>query len=232
MHSLVYVIVPALAKEVKAEIARLLAGSAQAPDQVYREFEVPCFCVGFRAQNDSYRAFDTSPNGVQLKIALETARHNKDHAKEEGILLERFRTVRALERAHPEYGQPDPDCDVCHGTGITLDNHDPHGKWDNWEIGGRWAALFADSASAVGMHDAELDGNIALVGDILTRAHPAVIVTPEGNWYSGPIVLEDELFANERSPEELRERSDWEREAVAILGKYAKDFVVVVDCHS
>jgi hypothetical protein len=57
--------------------------------------------------------------------------------------------------------------------------------------------------------DEELHANIARARDIPNDILPAAIVTPEGDWYTGPIVMEDELFEAHRDEDELRSRKDW-----------------------
>jgi hypothetical protein len=68
--------------------------------------------------------------------------------------------------------------------------------------------------------------------DIPDDLVPAAIVTPEGDWYAGPIVMEDELFEAHRDEEELRPRKHWDQEARALLSHYPGHFAIVVDCHS
>jgi hypothetical protein len=120
---------------------------------------------------------------------------------------------------------------MCHGTGIYPNTRDPNSYWDYWVIGGRWSGLFKALPSPV-EEDGELHTNIARVRDLPNDLVPAAIVTPEGDWYAGPIVIRDELFEVHRDEDELRPRRDWDREAWALLRQHSDDFAVVVDCHS
>ncbi len=231
MHSLVFVIVPSTTQDIKAEVGRLLAGSDDDPEKQFQQYETPCACIGSRALFESYDTFESTPQGADLRVRLEQARAHHDRTTAEELLLQRFMAARAIEREHPAYRQPDPECDLCHGTGIYLNNRDPKSQWDYWEIGGRWLGLFKPLPSPVN-DDEELHTNIARVRDIPDDFLPAAIVTPEGDWHAGPIVMEDELFEAHRDEEELDPRRDWAQEARALLSQYPDDTAIVVDCHS
>jgi hypothetical protein len=232
MHSLVYVIIPSTTTDIFATVEYLLAGSEQNPTKEYKKFTVPCVCINSIAQRETYQPFDKSEEGQELSAILQDARRKKDRATEEVILVKRFRIIHTLERRHPMYMKPDPECEYCQGTGKDTDDYDPNGEWDYWEIGGRWNHLFIDTTTITDPKSQELIGNIAYVRDVLTKGTPAAIVTPEGEWHTGPIVLLDELFEPERTEEELQGRVEWKEKAQQMLQKYVNEMIVVVDCHS
>jgi hypothetical protein len=231
MHSLVLVLVPSTAQDIKADIERLLAGSDYDPGKQFQQYETSCSCIGFKASFDSYRIFESTPEGADLLLRLTRARASQDRTTEEELLLQRFIASRAIAKENPAYRQPDPECELCHGTGISLGSRDPKSHWDYWTIGGRWSGLFTDLPSHDN-DDEELQSNIARVRDIPDDIVPAAIVTPEGDWYAGPIVMEDELFEAHRDKEELLPRKHWDQEARALLSHYPGHFAIVVDCHS
>ncbi len=49
-----------------------------------------------------------------------------------------------LIKAHPRFGQPDPACSECEGTGTRQSESNPQGYWDWYEVGGRWQGFFAN----------------------------------------------------------------------------------------
>ena len=51
---------------------------------------------------------------------------------------------KKLEKAHHEYGKPDPTCEECGGTGREVTTSNPEGYWDWWVIGGRWTGCISD----------------------------------------------------------------------------------------
>jgi hypothetical protein len=165
MHSLVLVLIPSTAQDFKADIERLLAGSAYDPGKQFQQYETPCSCIGFKASFDSYRIFESTPEGADLLVRLASARASQDRTTEEELLLQRFLASRAVAKEHSAYRQPDPECEQCHGTGISLESRDPKSRWDYWTIGGRWSGLFTDLASH-DSDDEELQTNIARIRDI------------------------------------------------------------------
>lgn len=231
MHSLVFVIVPAATHDIQAEVERLLAGSDADPQKLFQQFATPCSCIGSDALSRSYHIFALTAEGADLLDAIDQARAEHDHSTAEALLLQRFLAVQAIEKEQHDYRQPDPECTLCQATGRYFTDRDPHRYWDYWTIGGRWAGFFNTLLSSA-HHDPELHTNIARVRDIPSDLQPAAIVTPEGEWFDGPIVMYDELFEPHRDAEELAPRRDWDRQARELLACYPDYLAVVVDCHS
>lgn len=48
----------------------------------------------------------------------------------------------AREAAHPMAGKPRPGCGDCGGSGEVMTTSNDEGRWDWWQIGGRWTAFF------------------------------------------------------------------------------------------
>lgn len=231
MHSLVFVIVPASTQDIQGEVERLLAGSDADPHKHFQQFEQSCFCIGGDAQLRSYRIFEATPENADLCARVDQARADGDHTTAEALLLQRFLAMQAIEKAQPDYRQPDPECLVCEGTGSYLTDRDPRWHWDYWTIGGRWSGVF-NTLPSCDHHDAESYSNIARVGDMPDDFVPQAIVIPEGEWFEGPIVLFDKLFEAHLDEEELTARRDWDRQAGALLSRYPDHIAVAVDCHS
>jgi hypothetical protein len=232
VHSLVFVIIPTTTSDISGEVARLLDGSKRLPERIYSQYQVVCSCSGSFARIESFNRFDATLEGRELLAALKLAREQKNQTAEEDTLRRRFKAIRVLERQHPYYLRPDPDCDLCGGTGTYLESRDPAGNWDNWEIGGRWAGLFPANALNCAVVDDALQTNLALVSEVRLTTQPAVIVTPEGEWYSGPIVFNGALFGDDRNEHEMQERRIWQQEVERLLLSYRDHLAVVVDCHS
>ena len=51
--------------------------------------------------------------------------------------------IQARVREHPMYNKPSPDCDECEGTGTVKTTRNPDGRWDWYQIGGRWNGYLA-----------------------------------------------------------------------------------------
>ena len=109
MHSLVFVIVPPETADVEAEVERLLAGSEDAPDRKFSEYEIPCTCMNRQATFDSYKLYDNSAEGELLSTKLQAARKADDEQLEKELLVQRYVTVKRLVRNHPSYGQFDQE---------------------------------------------------------------------------------------------------------------------------
>jgi len=131
MHSLVFVLVPSTTKHIKAEIERLLAGSEYDPEKQFQQYKTPCSCIGSKALFDSYRLLESTPEGANLLLKLREARARHDRTSEEEVLVQRFTAARTIEKGHPAYRQPDPECEMCDGTGISMDSRDPRSHWDH-----------------------------------------------------------------------------------------------------
>lgn len=224
MHYLTFVLLNQSTPDVENEVARLLLGSQARPDRVYPNFEAECGCPGRKASSEGFDAFDRSERGMTLKERLSSARKAKEETAVRALLRERYFAAMEIARARDDFERVDPECDVCRGTGTYTQTRDPADHTDWWTMGGRWEGLF--SAHGIG------DSDVAPVRQVLGKLTPAVVVTPEGNWYEGSSnvaggFLEDEEEATAVQRRKLR----WTDRAVDLMERHADCLVVVVDCH-
>jgi hypothetical protein len=61
-------------------------------------------------------------------------------------------SARAMMDNHPKVDEAYPECEHCDGTGSVMANYSPQGKWDWFQVGGRWAGQWTD-------YDPEKDPN-------------------------------------------------------------------------
>lgn len=105
-----------------------------------------------------------------------------------------------------------------------LSSCNPDGRWDWYEIGGRWDGYIPRSRN-----NTIIAGTLARSAS-LSRCLPCFLLTPEGDW------LEHErfYFLNnlENSKTEKLEEQHWFRIVQEALSKWPKYRVVCVDVHS
>ena len=233
MHMLVFVFVRDSVRNIRDEVARLMAGSKSAPGKEYGSYQKRCICVGEVAYGDSSRAFDESPRGMAWKDQLNAAREAGDEALDHSLLRERMLAVQELQRQHPGYEKPDPECGCCRGAGFDVYSRDPARRQDWWEIGGRWDGFFA-TMTTEDILDGDGDsypGNVARVRDIPTDTLPAVMITADGLWYEMLIAVTNFLDVEEWLPYEREGYHDWCQQVADAYAQHQDHLVVAVDAH-
>jgi len=99
----------------------------------------------------------------------------------------------------------------------------PDGKWDWYEIGGRWDGYIPGSSRNV------LSARALLRSRRFRKCLPYYLVTPDGRW------LEHEdapLFAAPTTPAQRRAERRWLAQVRRVLKEYIDRKVVCVDIHS
>jgi len=161
------------------------------------EYEAPCHCIGFKALVDStekakellgdrktrVNKFKKTPEAIQ-------ERENWEKLNELWTTFDApfDETLLKLKESHPMYNKPDEACDDCGGTGICLIVENPKGKWDWFEIGGRWNEGFNPVVYQEDINYNDVWKNtveLATIVEISKRdkEFPLFsIVDPEGNW--------------------------------------------------
>ena len=77
-----------------------------------------------------------------------------------------------------------------------------------------------------------LAGNVAFIDEEVMGHVPAVILTPDGYWYEGPLDLDPPWqLEDELDPWEMDQRQAWRLLAGQLLGEHRGELVVQVDCH-
>ncbi len=231
MHSLTIVISSTSTKYIRDDVNQLLLGSEASPSKTFPSYEVPCSCFNSIARHDSFRQFDSSPEGIKLLEQLHKARQNHDESAENNILSYRAKVVHELEQTHPEYLKIDSNCETCLGTGFFQSSRDPRQNWDYWTIGGGWSGLLPDFVPANSDIDEELNHNIAKVCDLPENLPIVVVVTPEGHWYEGPYHTNKDSLKELTYDSEGQSYQQWKNEVHRLKEKYSNHYAVVVDCH-
>lgn len=231
MHSPVFVFIRDNTQDIEQEVTNLLAGSEFDPNKEFPTYKETCSCVGFIARRESMKVVDSSLNGQQLWDAIKAARSEKNLEQEHKLLSIRFDEVSKLEKAHPQYNQPNPQCVICFGNGAFTSDRNPRLKWDWWVIGGRWTGKLEGFSKDLSQNNDVLKGNVAFVQEIINADvdTPAALITPDGYWYESPLSLMSEFWNAEQVE---GQKKNWENFVTKSLEKYKNHIVVIVDCHS
>lgn len=204
------------------------------------EYKTECWCVGQAAA----AAVSESPSpelyavkhrcaalSDEIRVLAQRQNKTEDEAETEALgkqrqeLVEKRQEMFAQESvlrkgqmaSHPLWGKPLPDCEECHGTGVTLATHNPRGRWDFWVVGGRWNGFFGEGRNTVSTETAikmiqsdEVCTPYAIVdGDEWTDLESLAALTGKG-----------------MTPEEQR------KETIRILSGAPDMTVTIVDYHS
>lgn len=107
------------------------------------EYEIDCSCVGRQA---AMYAREETPKRYGKSI---DELRDEYWEMEEGDRPEWEEHIKgyvdleqSIEELHPHYGEPDPGCSECGGTGKTTSKYNPESKWDWYSVGGRWGGFF------------------------------------------------------------------------------------------
>lgn len=143
---------PTKRSEAEAHVALLLAPYDE--NHEVDEHEVECCCVGHEAMlNARQRIEEEHPEWQsqreqilrQLKEMTVPVQGNDEteelHSRLDALHSEQERYFKLYYKQDPAYGQPDPDCDSCLGSGRCRTTVNPQGYWDWYDIGGRWTGV-------------------------------------------------------------------------------------------
>lgn len=148
------------------------------------------------------------------------------------------KTEEQLWADHPWFGEADPECRECSGTGTIRISYNPEGKWDWYAIGGRWDGFMGAQQDICEEGDhfpyeqkfQQLGRNICTVGELLTRvkADPDqktfALLTSE--WYEQASMGWFGTTSGEKT------ENEWQQQYLEILrGANSEQLVVGVDCH-
>ena len=222
MHWLTLVLIPSDTQDVEEKVAELLSPPQE---REFPEYPVACACIGSVARIHGYDAVDQTPDGKELLKRLQDARSTGDQTTKAQVLRQRSDAADAVARTHLLYRKPDPDCDVCPGTGVWLASRNPAEHWDYWSIGGRWDGVLLGKPRGDDVDGTmRLDDNCVPVTQLPPGLMPPAIVTPDGLWHENPQWDPAWPF-----PEG---RQDWHDEVRELLQRYQHCLTVAVDCHS
>jgi hypothetical protein len=226
-HFLAYVLIPANTDDVELKVVELLAPYDE--DLAVEPHEKECVCVRFRAFRKAQELCSLRYGPV--KAAEEEFNKLIDRKPDAPNPLEWAHSMKErnnfmeteVEKQIP-ITPPDPDCEKCGGKGVVRSTYNENGKWDWWEIGGRWDDILKDSWKDESHHD--LNGKPALLSDLNkdNLPTPFAIITPDGAWHA-----QAELGW---LPRIAKLDEEWEPEVQAILSEHEDCFLIVVDFHA
>ena len=229
MHVLTFILLHPEVLEISREVDRLLSGNGDAA-RPFARYPTGCSCKGSAAIRAGFDAFDGSERGREVSMLLAVARQSGNHGRERALLRERRAFAQSVAKARPDFGQTDPECDICGGSGYFDQSRDPSTHTDWWKIGGRWNRCFREHDDASVVYASEVEANM-IRGDALRQGWiPSAIVTPDGEWYESPRSF-DYGDAETTSADEVADVERWRTEARGLLEKYQSCNIVAVDCH-
>ncbi len=226
MHCHVFILIPSDPENILETADYLIMGADKTtfPDQ-----QMDCSCVGYIAMTEGIEAFDKSPEGILLGKKISDAFDNSDLERQKKLKDEHFKASQKFIRSHPLYLKPDQNCDTCQGKGQYTETTDPKQMGSISAIGGSWDGAFKDSPAQIPFDDKELNGNVALASKLDTSICPGAIVTSDGYWYEGPMILGlDEDYNWE--DHELVSYKKWQEKCEALYKAHGDGLVLSVDC--
>lgn len=205
----------------------------------YEPYQRPCWCIGLKARREVQEEVEKAYPAEELRSAFAEL-PDEERTQERWLAMNRPRVAMSEQRfeAHPLKEMPSEKCADCEGTGVYVCADNPHGKWDWYEIGGRWDGWIHGPESEHAAHthhrlnpDAprdDLRNNTRLVRDIpIAESHyvPFALLTPDGEWHQAGIMHTWAIVTDAISP------GVWHGQVKAILTRYPEHLAVAVDCH-
>jgi len=96
-------------------------------------------------------------------------------------------------------GEPEPSCRECSGNGCHYPKTTIWPEWDHWSIGVEFKGIFKDVETRFRWEDfpygdehKSVYDNCAWVSEIPEDLTPHAIITPDGEWLSPRVMIEDE----------------------------------------
>lgn len=209
-HTCIGVIVPQDTDDIDEYLERIMAPYDEGLKvEPYTE---KCYCVGHAAEGVGQRAADLEHGDIESRRVMfhalpEYLNHpGKSEFGNEDIeaMWQQFNkdwqsdykyTKFMVAQMQPNYQQPNPNCDSCHGTGEYETTYNPKSTWDWWVIGGRWDGEMAgierkskDNGFNFGDEHHQRQNNSVPVAELADRAEAGdvfqfyAIVTPDGKW--------------------------------------------------
>ena len=142
-HFSLYVLVSQGTKNIDAAVGHALAPYDE--ELAVDGYEVDCYCIGATAR----RAGNDAANAARNIDALRTeywAKPEHERPEWEDWIRPWREVADAVEREHALCGRPDPDCEDCMGSGTRTTTSNPNGRWDWYQIGGRWTGALSEGA--------------------------------------------------------------------------------------
>lgn len=207
-HFSVYAIVKP-DEDIEKQVNELLAPFNE--NTSVEPYEKPCWCKGREAINRADKQLDAdmgSWEDARIKFHLRPTTEQTEYRWQEDVYKPRMAHQGSILASYPDKNNPNPDCSVCHGTGIETTTYNPRSKWDWYQIGGRWQGT--------------LNNNQSLVKYLIKP--PYAYVTHEG-WFERGQMGWWGISTNEVSEQE------WLRQFECIKKAYADHLAIVVDCH-
>lgn len=228
---------------IQARIAELLApyDENKEVDPYPRE----CYCVGDEAQSAGYRAaeeqYPIDALRAQLRAEFRADQFDSEacDARWDQLIAPRKALQEAVAQAHPAYGQPNPACGECGGTGTYQSTYNPKSKWDWWAIGGRWYGVLVgrEETSDNGfnfslMRAREREGarlladNSGIVAELdpqIVNTHVYAIISPDGAWHAKGRMGWFGVSSGERD--------DWDQRKQQVLSEFPRYRAVLCDLH-
>lgn len=128
-------------------------------------YQTDCFCVGWAARSAAREQLDAAQPRLARRRKHLRRRQQQLHEQARGADADQAALQRSarrleqawqrwhgdeqaareqLERSHPLYGRPDPGCENCAGSGRYRSEANPQGRWDWWQVGGRWTGCWSE----------------------------------------------------------------------------------------
>jgi hypothetical protein len=109
-----------------------------------------CWCLNREATDQSRAEIDEATRELAAKNRQLSEQCNKNPVQGKALVAERQRVNRDIHtlrqriiRQHPQYGRPDDRCDDCRGSGKIETTYNPNGRWDWWQVGGRFTGMLS-----------------------------------------------------------------------------------------